>query len=102
MKGIYIPFNEDYGIVGFHFKCPKCNHTNEFSTNEGCDKCDFKQEYKDADDWYEQEMNKPKTQRAWNVSNQKKSYKAYTIWLNDKVRSDEELDDLISDYLRSI
>jgi len=67
MKGLYEPFSDDYGIVGYHFKCPKCSHINKFSTNEDCKNCDFEQEYKDVDEWYEGEIKKPQNRRAWNV-----------------------------------
>ena len=40
--------------------------------------------------------------RVPDVVGQSEQLKAYTIWLNDKVRDEEELDDLISDYFRSL
>ena len=36
------------------------------------------------------------------VSHQRELLKAYTKWLDDKLRDEEELDDLISDYFRSL
>ena len=56
MQGEYLPINGGYGIIGYDFLCPKCNHTNRFATNESCEECDFDQEYKDPDEWYDEIM----------------------------------------------
>ena len=68
MKGQYIPFNDGFGIVGYGYKCPKCKHETKFTDcEEGCEDCGFNEPYEDPDDWYEEEMNKLKEQRAWNI-----------------------------------
>lgn len=55
MKGQYIPFNDGYGIVGYHYKCPKCDNVTKFTDCEdGCKKCGYSEPYKDPDDWYEE------------------------------------------------
>ena len=68
MEGIYQPFCDDYGIVGWHYKCPKCNHITKFVYEPSCGnvQCNFEEEYVDADDWYNEEMSKPEKERAWN------------------------------------
>jgi hypothetical protein len=68
MEGIYLPLMYDFGIEGYTYKCPKCSHVNEFADcDEGCGKCGFSEPYVDPDDWYENEMSKPKEKRAWNI-----------------------------------
>jgi len=37
-----------------------------------------------------------------NVSQQSELLKAYTKWLNDKIRDENELDELIGDYFDSL
>jgi hypothetical protein len=60
MKGKYIPFNDGFGIVGYGYLCPKCEHETKFTDcEEGCEKCGFSEEYVDPDDWYEKQI-KPK------------------------------------------
>ena len=55
MKGLYIPFNDGYGIVGYHYKCPECKHETRFTDCEGgCDECGFTEKYVDPDDWYKE------------------------------------------------
>ena len=59
MKGKYIPINDGYGIIGFMYNCPMCNHTTPFTDcEEGCEKCDFSEPYVDPDDWYVEQLNK--------------------------------------------
>ena len=59
MKGRYVPFNDGYGIVGFGYVCPECNHESEFTTcEEGCEECEFSEPYVDPDDWYVDQMDK--------------------------------------------
>lgn len=55
MKGKYIPFNDGFGIVGWHYKCPKCSHITTFivDCSEGCEKCGFEEPAVDPNDWYE-------------------------------------------------
>lgn len=36
------------------------------------------------------------------VSQQREQFKAYTKWLNDKIRDSDELDELIDDYFSSL
>ena len=68
MEGQYAPFNDGYGIVGYGYECPKCKHETQFTTcDDGCEECGFNEPYKDPDEWYNEEMAKPKEQRAWNV-----------------------------------
>lgn len=68
MRGIYLPFNDGCGIVGYFYKCPECQHVTAFTDCEkGCEKCGFSEEYVDADDWYDEQMNLPVDQRAWNT-----------------------------------
>ncbi len=31
MKGKYIPFNDGFGIVGYGYLCPKCEHETKFT-----------------------------------------------------------------------
>jgi len=55
MKGKYIPFNDGHGIVGYGYECPECKHHSLFADCEqGCESCGFKEEYKDPDDWYDE------------------------------------------------
>jgi hypothetical protein len=69
MEGQYIPFDDEYGIVGYGYKCPKCNRVSQFTDcEEGCSTCGFSEPYVDQDDWYEEEMGKPVEERAWNVN----------------------------------
>jgi len=68
MEGQYIPFNDGFGIVGYGYECPKCKHESMFTTcDDGCEECGFKEPYKDPDDWYDEEMKKPQSERVWNV-----------------------------------
>jgi hypothetical protein len=51
MEGKYIPFNDGFGIVGYHYECPKCEHVSQFTDCEqGCEKCGFKEPYEDPDE----------------------------------------------------
>jgi uncharacterized protein (DUF983 family) len=55
MKGKYIPFNDGFGIVGYGYECPECEHHSLFTDcEEGCKKCGFKEPYKDPDDWFDE------------------------------------------------
>ncbi len=59
MKGKYIPFNDGYGIVGYGYLCPECNHETKFTDcQEGCKECKFYEPYVDPDEWYEKEFEK--------------------------------------------
>ena len=52
MKGEYLSFNDGYGIVGHHYKCPKCDHVTQFQDCEqGCEECGFSESYEDPDEW---------------------------------------------------
>lgn len=54
MNGKYIPFNDGYGIVGYHYECPRCSAITKFTDcEEGCEQCGYSEEYVDPDDWYE-------------------------------------------------
>ena len=51
MEGKYIPVNDGFGIIGYHYECPKCGHISNFTDCEqGCEKCNFSEEYVDPDD----------------------------------------------------
>ena len=53
MKGKYVPYNDGWGIVGYHYICPKCKHTTRFTNCEtGCESCSFSEGYIDPDDWF--------------------------------------------------
>lgn len=68
MKGIHLPISDDYGIIGFSYKCPECNHENNFQDSDlGCQKCGFEEKYVDPEYWYDLEIKKPVNHRAWNV-----------------------------------
>ena len=68
MEGLYLPLTDDYGIIGFFYKCPKCNHENNFrDSDDGCEKCDFEEDYVDPDEWYDLQMLKPINERDWNI-----------------------------------
>lgn len=68
MLGSYLPFNDGFGIVGYGYECPKCGYTTQFTNcEEGCEKCNFSEPFVDPDDWYDDEMAKPKEQRQWNI-----------------------------------
>ena len=57
MIGSYIPFNDGYGIVAYHYVCGKCGYINEFqSCDEECNKCGFSEEWVMPDEWYEAEI----------------------------------------------
>lgn len=57
MIGKYVPFNDGYGIVGYGYECPRCDFVTQFTTSEeGCSECGFSEEYKDPDDWYDEEI----------------------------------------------
>jgi len=72
MKGLYSPFNDGYGIVGYHYLCPDCRHVSRFTNCEdGCEKCGFAEEYVDPDEWYEEQMKLPVKERAWNTRTDK-------------------------------
>jgi hypothetical protein len=67
MKGQYIPISDDFGIIGYYYKCPICNNESQFTDCEiGCNKCGFKEPYVDPDDWHDEQMNLPIKERAWN------------------------------------
>ena len=67
MKGQYIPFNDGYGIVGYDYKCPQCGHETRFAfSDEGCEQCGFSEDYVDPDEWYDEQMKLPASERAWN------------------------------------
>ena len=54
MKGEYIPVNDGWGIIGWNYKCPECNHITEFTDCEdGCEECGFSEEYVDPHDLFE-------------------------------------------------
>lgn len=72
MKGKYIPFSDDYGIVGYHFICPQCKYENQFSTNECCEKCDFEQDYVDPDDYFSNSKVKQTGKTKLNMENKYK------------------------------
>lgn len=68
MEGLYLPITDDYGIIGFSYKCPKCHHENNFSdSDDGCEKCDFEEDYVDPDEWYNLQMSKPINEIDWNI-----------------------------------
>ena len=55
MKGNYIPFNDGYGIVGYHYECPECGSVSSFQDcEEGCISCGFNEPYVDPDDWHDE------------------------------------------------
>ena len=67
MKGYYLPFCDEVGMVGYNYICPECDNENILTNcDEGCENCNFSETYTDADQWYEEEMKKPKKERAWN------------------------------------
>ena len=54
MKGVYIPFNDGWGIVGYGYECPECEHLTQFtSCEEGCEKCGYSEEYVDPNEWHD-------------------------------------------------
>ncbi len=68
MEGYYIPINDGSGTVGYIYVCPKCKHKTHFTNCEdGCEKCKHSEPYVCGDDWYDEEIKKPKEMRAWNV-----------------------------------
>jgi hypothetical protein len=68
MEGQYRPFNDGYGIVGYSYLCPQCDHETMFTkSDDGCEKCGFFEEYVDPGEWYEEQMKMSIKDRAWNV-----------------------------------
>jgi len=56
MRGKYIPFSDDCGIVGYHYECPECEHVTLFTlSDEGCEDCGYNEGFVDPDEWYEKE-----------------------------------------------
>lgn len=72
MEGQYIPFSDDYGIIGFNYLCPKCEHENLLQDcDDGCKECGFKESYTEPCRWYDNEMNKTLENRSWNLKKTK-------------------------------
>ena len=66
MKLNYYPVNDGYGIEGFNWRCD-CGKVLWFpSPGDICSNCDFQLPDIDPDDWYDQQMSKPKEERDWN------------------------------------
>ena len=60
MCGSYTPFCDGYGIVGWHYNCPKCKHETRFSDSEqGCEDCGYSEDYVDPDEWYDYRVSLP-------------------------------------------
>lgn len=69
--GYYVPFDDDYGVVGYFWHC-KCGDVIQFAVQG--DECICGLTTPDdinPDDWYEAELEKPKEERGWNLSRKK-------------------------------
>lgn len=62
----YVPFNDGYGIVGYHWQC-KCGETIQFVSGGEVCTCGFVIPEVDPDDWYDEQMLKPVEERDWNI-----------------------------------
>ena len=61
----FVPISDNYAIIGWHWYC-ECGRVIEFAgAGEEC-KCGFVVPDTDPDDWYDEQISKPKHERDWN------------------------------------